>query len=94
LGALTEAGNESGIQREKARFFFPLFFQHVAKARWKEKHDGAIILERMFLVNGYIISRPVELDCFECEKGEKIPDESFIGNSVFKRRRIHPFSQI
>jgi hypothetical protein len=53
-----------------------------------------IILERMFLVNGYIISRPVELDCFECEKGEKIPDETFIGNFIFKRRRIHPFSRI
>ena len=56
LGALTEAGDESGIQREEARFFFPLFFQEVAKARRQEKHDGAIILERMFLVNGYIIN--------------------------------------
>jgi len=51
-------------------------------------------LEYMFLVNVYIISRPAELDCFECEKGEKIPDETFIGNFVFKRRRIHPFSRI
>jgi hypothetical protein len=30
LGALTEAGNEFGIQREEVLFFFPLFFQHVA----------------------------------------------------------------
>jgi hypothetical protein len=60
LGALTEAGDESGIQREEARFFFPLFFQHVAKARWKEKHDGVIILEHKFLVNGSSIKHPTE----------------------------------
>jgi len=60
LGALAEAGDESGIQREEARFFFPLFFQHVAKARRQEKHDGAIILEHMFLVNGSSIKQPVE----------------------------------
>jgi hypothetical protein len=42
------------------RFFFPLFFQEVAKARWQEKHDGVIILEHKFLVNGSSIKQPTE----------------------------------
>ena len=54
LGALVEACDESGIQREEARFYFPLFFQHVAKASRQEKHDGVIILEHKFLVNDLI----------------------------------------
>ena len=36
----------------------------MAKARWKEKHDGVIILERMFLVNGCSIKQPAESVAF------------------------------
>jgi hypothetical protein len=54
----------------------------VAKARWKEKHDELIILEHKFLVNGFSISRPAELDCFECEKDEKFPMKLSSGISI------------